>query len=82
MPLPRAVQLRHPNVLQFKDSVEVEAAEKGGGVTLFLVTEAVQPLSTLLADLQLGGAQRFGPWRCLWSSCMRSHRVSGAGTST
>ena len=69
MPLPRAVQLRHPNVLQFKDSVEVEAAEKGGPVTLFLVTEPVQPLSTLLADLQLGGAQRCGPLPAPVVSC-------------
>jgi len=52
------VKLRHPNVLQFKDSVEVEATDKGGPVTLFLVTEAVQPLSTLLTELQLGGSQR------------------------
>ncbi len=51
-------QLRHPNVLQFKDSVEVEAADKGGPVTLWLVTEAVQPLSSLLNDLQLSDAQR------------------------
>ena len=51
-------QLRHPLLLQFKDSVEVE--EKNGGVTLFLVTEAAQPLATLLQELRLGGTQRCG----------------------
>lgn len=51
-------QLRHPNVLQFKDSVELEASERGGPVTLYLVTEAVTPLSTLLQELRLSDAQR------------------------
>jgi len=53
----RATQLRHPHVLQFKDSVEVEG-DKGGAVTLYLVTEPVQPLSTVLQELRLEGSQR------------------------
>ena len=50
-------QLRHPHVLQFKDSVEVDG-DKPGSVTLYLVTEPVQPLSTVLQELRLDGAQR------------------------
>lgn len=52
-----AAQLRHPLLLQFKDSVEV-VDDKAGTVTLFLVTEPVQPLSLVLADLGLEGVQR------------------------
>jgi len=37
-------------VLQFKDSVELEAEK--GSVTLYLVTEPVQPLSVLCRELQ------------------------------
>jgi len=53
----RGLQLRHPLLLQYKDSVELEA-DKAGAVTLYLVTEAVQPLATLLQELQLQGSQR------------------------
>ena len=45
--------LRHPAVLQFKDSVEVE--EKGEAV-LYLVTEAVTPLAEVLRSMR--GADR------------------------
>lgn len=48
-------QLRHPNVLAFKDTMEVE--EKGS-VTIYLVTESVKPLSVVLNDLSLSGEQR------------------------
>ena len=61
----RRHQLRHPHLLQFKDSVEVDAADKGGGITLFLVTEPVQPLLTLLQELRLGDAQRCDAAACL-----------------
>lgn len=44
-------------MLQFKDSVEVDG-DKAGTVTLFLVTEPVQPLSTVLQELRLDGPQR------------------------
>ncbi|CAD7699921.1 unnamed protein product [Ostreobium quekettii] len=47
--------LRHPNVLAFKDTVEVE--EKGT-VTLYLITEAVKPLELVLNELNLSGEQR------------------------
>jgi SCY1-like protein 1 len=56
-------QLRHPHLLQFKDSMELEADK--GGITLYLVTEPVQPLSTLLQELRLAGTQRCGATRCL-----------------
>ena len=56
-------QLRHPHVLQFKDSVEVDG-DKPGTVTLYLVTEPVQPLSTVLQDLRLDGSQRCAPGVC------------------
>lgn len=48
-------QLRHPNILAFKDSLEVQ--EKGQQV-VYLVTEAVSPLSTLLKELDLSGKHR------------------------
>lgn len=50
-----SAQLRHPNILAFKDSVEVQ--EKGQHV-LYVVTEAVRPLSTVLAELALSGQHR------------------------
>lgn len=49
------MQLRHPNILAFKDSIEVQ--EKGQQV-LYLVTEAVRPLSTVLRELNLTGKHR------------------------
>ena len=48
-------QLRHPSVLQFKDAHEVETDK--GLVTLHLVTEPVQPLSVLLAELRQEGGE-------------------------
>ena len=50
-----SVQLRHPNVLIFKDSLEVE--EKSS-TTLYLVTEPIQLLSTVLRDGDLSGHQK------------------------
>ena len=55
------MQLRHPHVLQFKDSIEVDG-DKPGSVTLYLVTEPVQPLSTVLQELRLDGSQRCACW--------------------
>jgi SCY1-like protein 1 len=49
------LQLRHPNVLAFKDSLEVQ--EKGQTV-LYLVTEAVRPLAMVLQELDLSGHHR------------------------
>jgi hypothetical protein len=50
-----APQLRHPNVLSYKDSLEVP---ERGGVTLYLVTEPVKPLSAVMADVDLGGQHK------------------------
>lgn len=49
------LQLRHPNILAFKDSIEVQ--EKGQHV-VYLVTEAVRPLITVLKELNLSGKHR------------------------
>ena len=49
------LQLRHPNILQFKDTAEVE--ERGETVIL-VVTEPVMPLAEHLASLQIQGPQR------------------------
>lgn len=51
----RLRMLRHPNILAFKDSIEVQ--EKGQQV-LYLVTEAVRPLITVLKELDLAGKHR------------------------
>eukprot|EP00882_Tetradesmus_deserticola_P024416 GHRQ01026682.1.p2 GENE.GHRQ01026682.1~~GHRQ01026682.1.p2 ORF type:complete len:135 (+),score=28.82 GHRQ01026682.1:290-694(+) len=51
----RLKMLRHPNVLAFKDSLEVQ--EKGQTV-LYLITEAVRPLATVLQELDLSGQHR------------------------
>ncbi|KAF6265414.1 armadillo-type protein [Scenedesmus sp. NREL 46B-D3] len=51
----RLKMLRHPNVLAFKDSLEVQ--EKGQTV-LYLVTEAVRPLAMVLQELDLAGQHR------------------------
>ncbi len=51
-----ALQLRHPNVLAFKDTAEVE--EKGETV-LYLVTEPVKPLADVLEELDMEGSARY-----------------------
>eukprot|EP00878_Enallax_costatus_P041902 GHUV01048823.1.p1 GENE.GHUV01048823.1~~GHUV01048823.1.p1 ORF type:complete len:162 (+),score=34.61 GHUV01048823.1:319-804(+) len=51
----RLKMLRHPNVLAFKDSIEVQ--ERGIHV-VYLVTEAVRPLATVLKELNLSGHHR------------------------
>ncbi len=52
-PLP---QLRHPNILAFKDSAET--TEKGATV-ITLVTEPVKPLKDVLKELGLEGQHRW-----------------------
>lgn len=49
------VQLRHPNILQFKDTAEIE--ERGETVIL-VVTEPVMPLGEHLSSLNLKEPQR------------------------
>lgn len=51
-------QLRHPNLLAFKDAAEVE--EKGA-IVVYLVTEPVKPLKNVLDDLSLSGEHRYIP---------------------
>lgn len=48
-------QLKHPNMLAFKDTAEVE---ERGEVVIFLVTEAVQPLVSTLDKLDLSEKER------------------------
>jgi hypothetical protein len=54
-PPARPPQLRHPNILSYKDSLEVP---ERGGVTLYLVTEPVKPLSMVLSELSLSGQHK------------------------
>ena len=83
---PRRAQLRHPHVLQFKDSIEVEG-DKAGAVTLYLVTEPVQPLSAVLQELRLDGSQRCAlhlsarTWRRLTHARLRSDDYIALGLS-
>jgi SCY1-like protein 1 len=49
------LQVRHPNVLAFRDTLEVD--EKGA-VTLYVITEPVTPLVDILENLQLKGSSR------------------------
>jgi SCY1-like protein 1 len=52
----RLKMLRHPNLLAFKDSQEV--TEKGMTV-LYMVTQAVRPLESVLQELNLEGEHRW-----------------------
>ncbi|CAI5467360.1 unnamed protein product, partial [Closterium sp. Yama58-4] len=55
----RLRMLRHPNVLSFLNSLEVEKEE--GGVqkpTIYIITEPVMPLDLRLKELKLKGPQR------------------------
>lgn len=47
--------LRHPNVLVFKDTAEVE---ERGETTVYLVTEPVRPLATVLDSIGVRGEER------------------------
>ena len=49
------MQLRHPNILAFKDTAEVE--EKGETV-IYLVTEPCKPLADALEELDMTGSAR------------------------
>lgn len=48
-------QVRHPNILAFRDTLEVE--EKGC-TTLYVVTEPVSPLAEVLGQLEMEGSAR------------------------
>jgi SCY1-like protein 1 len=51
------VQLRHPNILAYKDSCET--TERGATV-IYLVTQAVRPLKLVLDQLDLEGQTKYG----------------------
>lgn len=51
----QSMQLRHPGVLVFKETLEVE--EKGEQV-VYLITEPVTPLAEFLEEAILQGAER------------------------
>lgn len=51
--------VRHPNVLSFLHSTEVESMEGSSGkLTIYVVTEPVAPLAEKLKELNLEGTQR------------------------
>ena len=57
--LSHPLQLRHPNVLSFTNSLEVEKEEGGTKKpTLYVITEPVVPLEQKLKELNLKGTQR------------------------
>ena len=55
MQLSADVQLRHPNILQFRDTAEVD---ERGETVIYVVTEPVTPLAVHLTSLDLQGPQR------------------------
>ena len=44
------LQLRHPNVLAFKFTTEIEEKSE---IVIYLVTESVRPLSDILGELAI-----------------------------
>lgn len=55
------LQLRHPNVLAYKDSAEVQERNT---TVVYLVTEAAQPLINILEELDLPPAHKCVPVEC------------------
>uniref|UniRef100_A0A061S498 SCY1-like protein 1 n=1 Tax=Tetraselmis sp. GSL018 TaxID=582737 RepID=A0A061S498_9CHLO len=51
----RLRMMRHPNVLSFKTSIEVEERSE---IVVYIVTEPVKPLLQVMTDLNLEGMQR------------------------
>lgn len=57
---PLYFQVRHPNILSFLHSTEVETLDGSTTkVTIYIVTEPVMPLSEKLKELGLVGTQRY-----------------------
>lgn len=54
-------QVRHPNILSFLYSTEVETLDSSSTsrITLYMVTEPVMPLSEKIKELGLEGTQRY-----------------------
>lgn len=51
--------VRHPNILSFLHSTEIETFDAGSSkVTIYIVTEPVMPLSDKIQELGLGGTKR------------------------
>ena len=48
-------QVRHPNILAFKDTAELD---ERGETVIYLVTEPVTPLATILSQLDIEGSAR------------------------
>ena len=48
-------QVRHPNILAFKDTLEMEEKHE---TVIYVVTEPVTPLEELLAELDVQGEAR------------------------
>lgn len=56
-------QVRHPNILSFLHSAEIETYDAGSPkVTIYIVTEPVMPLSEKIKELGLEGTQRYRSW--------------------
>ena len=54
------MQVRHPNILSFLHSTEVETFDgPTAKVTIYIVTEPVMPLSEKIKELGLDGKQRY-----------------------
>lgn len=52
-------QVRHPNILSFLHSTEVENFDGSTNkITIYIVTEPVMPLSEKIKELGLEGSQR------------------------
>lgn len=52
-------QVRHPNILSFLHSTEIEGFDGPSQKhTIYIVTEPVMPLSEKLKELNLSGTQR------------------------
>ena len=50
------VQVRHPNILALKDTMEVEDK---GMTTLYIITEPVTPLAEILKEREMEGPARY-----------------------
>jgi len=76
-------QVRHPNILSFLHSAEIETYDAGSPkVTIYIVTEPVMPLSEKIKELGLEGTQRYQLSYCCFLSvrvivCVECYSVFG-----
>jgi hypothetical protein len=74
-------QVRHPNILSFLHSTEVESVEGSSSrVTIYIVTEPVMPLSEKIKELGLEGAQRYDCSNLLELLYSFAHSISDGRT--